>query len=182
MINPGNLLIATPNVIGDVDFHRSVVLIVNSNKKNITGHIINKKINYKLNKLIKELNISMPLFYGGPVATDRLFFIYKSSKKLPGSKKISKNLYWCGDYDIAIKYLNEKLISQKNIMFFLGYSGWDKNQLNNEILNKSWKIDGDSILNYLFLKKIDTIWKDCIKSFGNEFILWQNTPRNPNHN
>ena len=67
-------------------------------------------------------------------------------------------------------------------MFFLGYSGWEKHQLNNEILNKSWKIDENSILNYLFLKKIDNIWKDCIKSYGNEFILWQNTPRNPNHN
>ncbi len=182
MINPGNLLIATPNVIGDIDFHRAVILIVNSNKENIIGHIINKKINYKLNKLIKELNLSIPLFYGGPVATDRLFFIYKSSKKLPGSKKISNNLYWCGDYDIIINHLNEKLISKGNIMFFLGYSGWDKNQLNNELLNKSWRINENSISNYLFLKKIDNIWKDCIKSFGNEFILWQNTPRNPNHN
>ena len=43
MINPGNILIATPQVIGDIDFHRAVVLIVDSNKGNITGHIINKK-------------------------------------------------------------------------------------------------------------------------------------------
>ena len=34
--------------------------------------------------------------------------------------------------------------SLKNIMFFLGYSGWEKHQLNNEILNKSWKIDEKS--------------------------------------
>ena len=32
MINPGNILIATPHVIGDIDFHRAVVLIVDSNK------------------------------------------------------------------------------------------------------------------------------------------------------
>ena len=67
-------------------------------------------------------------------------------------------------------------------MFFLGYSGWEKEQLNNELLNKNWKINEDSTSDYLFLKNTDTIWKDSIKSFGDEFILWHNTPKNPNHN
>ena len=76
-MNNGSLLIATPSVIGDPDFHRSVILITTTNGENITGHIINKKVNYNLNELITELNIPLPLFYGGPVETDRLFFISK---------------------------------------------------------------------------------------------------------
>jgi len=178
----GKLLIATPNIIGDVDFHRSVILITNTSEDNVSGHIINKKINPSLNELINELNIPVPLFYGGPVETDRLFFIYKSSSKLPGSKKISNEIYWCGDYNVIIENLNNKLMSPDNVMFFLGYSGWEKDQLNNELLNKSWKINEDSTLDFLFLKNTDTIWKESIKSFGDEFILWHNTPKNPNHN
>jgi putative transcriptional regulator len=181
MVN-GNLLIATPFIIGDVDFHRSVILITASNKENVTGHIINKKINYDLNELITELNITVPLFYGGPVENDRLFFIYKTSIKVPGSKKISNNIYWCGDFNIIIENLNNKLISPEDVMFFLGYSGWEKEQLNNELLDKNWKINEDSTSDYLFLKNTDTIWKDSIKSFGDEFILWHNTPKNPNYN
>lgn len=181
-MNNGSLLIATPSVIGDVDFHRSVILITNINGENVTGHIINKKVNYNLNELITELNIPLPLFYGGPVETDRLFFIYKSSIKVQGSKKISDDIYWCGDYNIVIENLNNKLIAPDDIMFFLGYSGWEKEQLNSELLNKSWKINEDRTLDFLFLKNTDTIWKDSIKCFGDEFILWHNTPKNPNHN
>ncbi|MBL29872.1 MAG: transcriptional regulator [Flavobacteriaceae bacterium] len=181
-MNCGNLLIATPKIIGDHDFHRSVIIITSLDDENISGHIINKKLNYNLNNLIEDIKPPIPLFYGGPVETDRLFFIHKSSIKIPESKKISNHINWCGDLDMTIKLINDKTISSNDIMFFLGYSGWDRSQLESEFIDKSWRLFRNDISNYLFQKNIVNIWKDCIKSFGNDYILWFNTPNNPNHN
>ena len=83
---------------------------------------------------------------------------------------------------MTIKLINDKTISSNDIVFFLGYSGWDRSQLESEFIDKSWRLFRNDISNYLFQRNIAHIWKDCIKSFGNDYILWFNTPNNPNHN
>ena len=40
MINKGDLLIAEPNVLSDINFNRSVILIVESNQNGSVGFIL----------------------------------------------------------------------------------------------------------------------------------------------
>ena len=46
MINKGDLLIAEPNVLNDINFNRSVILIVECNQNGSVGFILNKALEY----------------------------------------------------------------------------------------------------------------------------------------
>mgnify|MGYP006238442459 CR=1 FL=1 len=54
-INPGNLLISTPNILSDYYFKRSIVLITEISDKEVIGLIINKQLDYNL----KDIDLSL---------------------------------------------------------------------------------------------------------------------------
>ncbi len=72
----GDLLIAEPSIFGDLNFHRSVVILVDHKIEGYLGFIINKVLPYTLKDIISEIKVDLPLFSGGPVEEDSLFFIH----------------------------------------------------------------------------------------------------------
>ena len=69
---------------------------------------------------------------------DNLYFVHKIPKLIPESIKISEGLYWSGNFEIILKLSRDQKINKNDIRFFLGYSGWDANQLNLELDSNSW--------------------------------------------
>ena len=78
--------------------------------------------------------------------------------------------------------INENKIKNNEIKFFLGYSGWEKEQLNNEIENKSWILAKKENIENLSFQETISIWKDKLKKIGGKYLLWINSPENPQHN
>ena len=93
---------------------------------------------------IKEVK-NFRIYNGGPVSNENLYFIYKSNNPINGSLKIQDNFYWGGNINEIFKSIEEEIIIESNIRFFIGYSGWDFNQLKNEIKNNI--IGGTKTLN-----------------------------------
>ena len=118
----GKLLIAEPSLTGDVSFNRSVVLLAEHNDEGSVGFILNKPLNYSMNDLVDEIEVPFPVFNGGPVEQDNLYFIHKVPDLIPNSVEISDGIYWGGDFEITVMLVNSGKISQKDIRFFLGYS------------------------------------------------------------
>ena len=137
-LKKGKLLIAEPSIIGDTSFNRSVILLADDNNLGTVGFILNKPLPYALKDLIKNTNSNFKVFNGGPVEQDNLFFIHNSPDLIPESIEISKGLFWGGNFKIVLELINTKLISEKEIQFFLGYSGWDEKQLDLELESNSW--------------------------------------------
>ena len=129
----GNILIASPNLLFDSFFSKTIILLVDETKDGHTGFILNKPLKIK----IKEIE-SLEIYKGGPVSNDNLYFIYKTKSPIKGSLKISDNVYWGGNIDEVFKMIKENIINTNSIRFFIGYSGWDHNQLEVEIKNKNW--------------------------------------------
>jgi len=125
----GKLLIAEPSLTGDVSFNRSVVLLAEHNDEGSVGFILNKPLNYSMNDLVEEIEMPFPVFNGGPVEQDNLYFIHKVPDLIPNSVEISDGIYWGGDFEITVTLVNSGKISQNDIRFFLGYSGWASLQL-----------------------------------------------------
>ena len=128
-----NILIASPNLLFDSFFSKTIILLVDETKDGYTGFILNKPLKIK----IKEIE-SLEIYKGGPVSNDNLYFIYKTKSPIKGSLKISDNVYWGGNIDEVFKMIKENIINTNSIRFFIGYSGWDHNQLEVEIKNKNW--------------------------------------------
>ena len=182
-LHPSDFLIADPSILGDLSFHRSAVIICSIEENAPMGFIFNKPYDFDLNEMVPEVTVNLPLFYGGPVDEDKLFFIYHAEQPIiDHSKQIAQQLYLGGDTEQAFVAIEEQRLHQGNSRFFLGYSGWAKGQLEHEIDLNSWLIQKNNNLQLLFNKKPEDVWRDAMLLKGGKHTLWANTPHNPTHN
>jgi putative transcriptional regulator len=178
----GLAIIAEPFMEDDY-FKRAVVLLTEYNKKGALGFILNNELDLRVHDVIEDFPINnAPLYLGGPVEPQNLFYIHTKGELIKGSTHISTNLYWNGDFEDLKNKITEGLISTDEIKFFLGYSGWGLNQLKNEIYSNSWLIEhikSEQVLR----KNTRNLWRDVVlESKKREINLMANFPEDPSLN
>lgn len=175
----GKLLISEP-FLKDFYFRRSVVMLADHTEEGSFGLILNKPIESRLNDVVKSgyPHFNPPLYLGGPVQTDSLFFVHRLGKLIEGSLPVQGGLYWGGHIDQIKEMIAKQRITESDIRFFVGYSGWSANQLNEEIKRNSWVV---SETNMQQLMDVDdsTMWERALDSAGSEFREWKNYPTDP---
>lgn len=87
-----------------------------------------------------------------------------------------------GDFDSTRDLINQGAIKKNNIRFFLGYTGWEVNQLEDEIIANSWIITKNIYEDKLIGKSTNHFWKEKILELGGEYLIWSNAPENPTLN
>lgn len=178
----GHLLIAEPSIIGDVSFNRSIILLADHNKEGSIGFILNKPLEYTINDLIPEVEAQFKVYNGGPVEQDNLYFIHKVPELIPDSIEISLGIYWGGDFNTVAELIATNQLSEKHIRFFLGYSGWNSNQLEEELKSNSWIVTENVYKKSIIEKDYETFWKEKMMEFGGEYSIWSNAPEDPSFN
>lgn len=180
-LEQGKLLVSEP-FLADPYFKRTVVLVSEHSKEGSVGFILNKLTDIKLSEAIKDFPESnFPVYFGGPVQMDTLHYIHKLGDQLPGSKEICKGIYWGGDFDILKVMIEADKIKPGDIRFFIGYSGWTPEQLEQEMLNKAW-IVSNANEKFAFNDNPKGLWGQVLRSLGNEFAIIANFPENPSLN
>ena len=175
----GDFLIATPTIISDYNFRRSGILMVDRKTTGTVGFIINKKLEYTLDELMENVSSPFPMYYGGPVEQDNLFFVHKLGDQIPKSLHIDGDLHWSGDFESVLRLLELKKVNPTQIRFFLGYSGWSEGQLESEIKEDSWAvIDSEEVIDWMDNSSKD-FWKNQMRAMGGRFLIWSNAPENP---
>lgn len=180
--NKGKLLIAEPSLTGDVSFNRSVVLLAEHNEEGSVGFILNKPLEYLINDLVTEITIPFQVYNGGPVEQDNLYFIHKVPHLIDDSIEISDGIYWGGNFEKTVALINQKIISEDDIRFFLGYSGWSSLQLNQELSSKSWIVVDNEYQSQIIKKSLGAFWREKMMELGGDYLIWSNAPENPNLN
>ena len=177
----GRILISEP-FLRDATFGRSVILLVDHTDEGSMGLVINKQLPLFLNDIIMEFKYldEIPLYKGGPIATDTLFYLHTLSD-IPGSISISKGLYLNGDFDEIKKYIIQGNKNSECIRFFLGYSGWDSEQLNNEIRDNTWLVSEEE-KSYLMKNNIKDMWRTALEKLGSKYETWSRFPQVPTLN
>lgn len=178
-LKKGKLLIAEPSIIGDLSFNRSVILLADHNKEGSVGFIINKVLTYSINDLVPDIEVDFKIYNGGPVEQDNLYFIHNVPDLISSSIEISNGIYWGGDFETTKKLLNDGIIKEDNIRFFLGYTGWDANQLEQETNENSWIVTENHYQNKIIGISAANFWKEKIQELGGDYIIWSNAPENP---
>lgn len=177
----GKILIAEPLLLDGI-FGRSVVFLVEHNNEGSLGYILNKNSGFTIQQLLPNFKkFSTPVFIGGPVATDTLHFIYKSKEALSNSKKIADEIFWGGDINDILASLKKGFIKEQDVRFFIGYSGWSKNQLNQE-LNKHFWVVSDIETEQVFEEDAQMLWKRSVILLDKKFHFWLNIPTDPSLN
>ncbi|MBU2997332.1 YqgE/AlgH family protein [Cellulophaga baltica] len=180
--NKGKLLIAEPALAGDVSFNRSVVLLAEHNTEGSVGFILNKPLEYMISDLVSEIHKPFKVYNGGPVEQDNLYFIHKVPQLIANSIEISDGIYWGGDFGRIVDLINTNSISTDDIRFFLGYTGWDSAQLDNEVSSNSWVIVPNTYESNIIQIATNALWKEKMLELGGDYLLWSNTPENPSLN
>ena len=178
----GTLLIAEPSIIGDMSFNRSVILLADYNPEGSIGFILNKPLNFKLKDLVPETQSEFKVHNGGPVEQDNLYFIHQVPDLIPNSIEISHGVYWGGNFEVVLTLLEDHKLNDGDIRFFLGYSGWDSKQLDDELLSNAWIVSENVHKSDLIDKCCETFWKDKMVELGGDYSLWSNAPQNPSYN
>ena len=171
----GKILLSSPNLLSDMIFYKSIILIVDETEKGLTGFILNRKSDLYITKDINSTKkVKIDLFYGGPVSNNH-YYLLKSEKDHFESIKIHKNLYWGNNLEYLFNQIEDGLIDKEDVIFFQGYSGWDNEQLDDEIENNSWIVLENGIEN-TFEYKESKSWNKIIKSLGKKYRIWSNSP------
>ncbi|MDA9025866.1 YqgE/AlgH family protein [Flavobacteriaceae bacterium] len=181
-LQKGHLLIAEPSIIGDLSFNRSIILIADHNPEGSIGFILNKPLDFTLQDLIPEIEIPFEVYNGGPVEQDNLYYVHKTPELIPNSIEISDGLYWGGDFQKVTELIKKDQLKGEDIRFFLGYSGWETNQLRSELRSNTW-ILSENMHRKRIIEKVNTsFWKEKMLELGGDYSIWSNAPENPAYN
>jgi putative transcriptional regulator len=99
-------------------------------------------------KLEIELLGRAPVYYGGPVQTDRGFVLHTPSEKFSSSLNVEESLALTTSKDVLEAMSRGE--GPLQTLITLGYSGWGEGQLENEIAQNAWltvKADAGIIFN-----------------------------------
>ena len=134
-------LISSPN-LNDHIFGHSLVYICEHDNNGAMGLIINKPFPQEnLNIILKETGLidlkPLPNIYlGGPVGMNNGLFLHTSKYSTKGTQKISNEISITSNNSVIHDLSNG--IGPENFRFSLGYTGWDKKQLDTEVENGDW--------------------------------------------
>ncbi|VAW20629.1 UPF0301 protein YqgE [hydrothermal vent metagenome] len=177
----GRILIAEPFLAGNY-FNRAVILLVAYSDKGAVGFILNKKVDFPIHDVVSDFpEFEVPVYIGGPVSTDSIYFIHKLGKMIPGSIQVTENIFWGGNFEVLKSKIDLGVVKPSDVRFFLGYSGWDSGQLEEEIKENSWLVN--NVEDEAIIKDLShSSWLDFVKKVGGKYSIWENFPENPSLN
>ena len=177
----GQLLIAHP-LLHDGFFSRSVVYLSNHNSEGAVGFCLNFKTQFMLRDVRPQIrNGNFPIYEGGPVAKNQLFFLHTLGKEIGDSFHVGHNLYVGGEFSELLHLIEHGRVKSYDVRFFAGYSGWSEGQLENEIRDRHWLINnpGDSSF---FSQNTDTLWGQQLAEIKDSYSIFANFGSDPSMN
>jgi putative transcriptional regulator len=178
----GKLLISEP-FMDDPNFTRSVVLLTEHGDEGALGFVINHPSLLLLDDLVAEFTGNeFPVFYGGPVAMDTLHFIHRCPDKISDGEEIAKGIYWGGNFESLKALVNQGGVTKEEVKFFVGYSGWGMDQLDQEMKGNTWIVSDQYNSDLVFSSNEEEIWREVIIHLGPKYAHISNFPQNPNLN
>ncbi len=168
----GKILLASP-ALRDGNFYKSVILLAEySKQEGAFGLILNHPTGKKVGDFLTQEEFSdlakISVFEGGPVGRDHLTFaaIWREGDQLEFNTRMSA--------ETAIQFSKKK---NTIVHAFVGYTGWTKNQLEEELETESWYPVSASVT---LLKKTHDLdlWSDSLRSISAYHHILSLTPQN----
>ena len=135
------LLISTPG-LNDSIFRKSIVLVCDHDENGAMGLIVNKPIipdgekSSFLKDIFTNMNINSKIYFGGPVDIQNCFVLHDNSYNSNETIELSSGISLTSNESILEDIKNNT--GPKKYKINMGYSGWDKGQLEDEIKNGDW--------------------------------------------
>ena len=156
-----HFLIAMPQ-LDDPNFFQTVTFICQHDEEGAMGLVINRPIDISLGEVLSQLEITStdeqlnatPIYYGGPIQTERGFVLHTPGRIWEGTMFVSDEIALTASSDI-LKDIAEHN-GPKRVLIAVGYAGWGPGQLEQEMADNAWlscPADSDIIFDHPFEKR-----------------------------
>lgn len=180
-IQSGQILLAEP-FMRDPYFRKAVVLLCEHSEHGTQGFILNKQLDVEVKDLLYNFpDISIPMFYGGPVHTHTIHFLHRFGDIVNDSQQVCNGVFWGGDFNQVRTLVENGLITDRDIRFFVGYASWTTGQLAEELEHGSW-VTAEMDSNYLFSAQRGDLWHKIMEHKGSHFSIIAEMANSPNMN
>lgn len=166
-----HFLIAMPS-LEDPFFKRTVTYICEHNEEGAMGLVVNHPIEVTVGELLDKIDIlndkkstvaANTVFAGGPVHTDRGFVLHTPKPGFSASQELSSDIMITTSKDVLASLTYDS--RPESFIITLGYAGWERGQLEQELLENSWLVieaDPDIIFNTPSSQR----WEKAVSSLG----------------
>lgn len=177
----GRLLVSEP-YLPDPYFRRTVVLLCDHNAEGSFGFVLNRLTDMGVNDLIENLPpIGTQVGIGGPVQSSDLYYLHTLGTRIEGSVEVVDGVFMGGDYEQLRGMLAADERLTKHVRFFVGYSGWGKDQLQKELNERSWLVSRADKERIMDVRSTD-LWAETLRAMGRTFAPLANFPDDPSLN
>jgi putative transcriptional regulator len=177
----GRLLASEP-YLADPNFERTIILLTEHNHEGSVGFVLNKPSESSVTEIMEDIkNIHSTVYIGGPVQQDTLHFIHRNPD-ISDSIEVTEGIFWGGNFDQILLFIETKQLNVSDIKFFLGYSGWSPGQLEEELNLNSWIVSNQVTQDLIFETPSEMMWKKSLQSLGGRFSVYSNYPVDPSMN
>ena len=167
-------LIAMPGM-ADGNFAGAVVYMCEHTEQGALGLVINRPIDIDLKVLFDKVDLNLeredlagrPVYFGGPVQTERGFVLheslgddgghYSSTLKIPGGLEMTTSR----DVLEALSHG----AGPKRVFITLGYAGWSAGQLEDELSRNGW-INVDATQDIIFDTPVEQRYDKALSLLG----------------
>ena len=179
-VESGYLLVSEP-FLPDPNFERSVVLLCEHQPDvGSFGFVVNRPTSVLVNEVLEANDLTNTLYVGGPVEQNTLHFVHLFAQ-IEGAIPLKDGLFWGGNFEQLLNLAELGMVTNDNCRFFMGYSGWGKQQLQTELEQNAWIIAKPN-LQLIFQVQPDQLWREILKNMGGKFKVFANFPTDPRLN
>ena len=158
------LLVAAP-VLGDPEFFRTVVFLIEHDETGTVGVIVNRPSHTPVGQVLPDWEgvMSEPsvVYQGGPVQRDGVLGLGRTAQAAdagPGLRTVSGGLALV---DLEAEAA-EVGVSAQSLRVFAGHAGWSAGQLDAEIAEGGWFVVAGG-LDDVFSPRPSTLWRDVLR-------------------
>ncbi|CAN0928140.1 UPF0301 protein Plut_0637 [Linum grandiflorum] len=186
----GCVLVATEKLDGQRTFERTVVLLLRSGtshpQEGPFGIVINRPLNKKI-KHMKPNNNELAttfsdcaLHFGGPLEASMFLLKTGDKTKLPGFEQVVPGLCFGArnSLDDAAELVKKGLLKPQDFRFFVGYAGWQLDQLREEIESEFWHVASCSS-NLICGGSVQSgnLWEEILQLMGGDYSELSRKPK-----
>ncbi|KAK9167754.1 hypothetical protein Scep_002945 [Stephania cephalantha] len=190
----GCVLVATEKLDGVRTFERTVVLLLRSGTNNPRegpfGVVINRPLHKKI-KHMKPTNLDLAttfadcsLYFGGPLEASMFLLNARQNLRFPRFEQVIPGLYFGArnSLDEAAALVKKGALNPQDFRFFVGYAGWQLDQLREEIESDYWYVAACSsnLITSASTGSSSGLWEEILQLMGGHYSELSRKPKQDN--
>lgn len=188
----GCVLVATEKLDGVRTFERTVVFLLRSGTRHPQEGPFGVVINHPLGKKIEDMKPTNPdlattfadcsLYFGGPLEASMFLLRSGAGSELPRFEEVIPGVCFGARNSLeeASALVNKGVLKPHDFRFFVGYAGWQLDQLREEIESGYWYVASCSA-NLIFAgsqtSSSKSLWGEILQLMGGQYSEVSRKPK-----